>query len=282
MNSINNKKKEIDYQLTYPSPYPFFIVRAGITTLIDTATPNVYRNFYAMEYVYEGKGVIHQQNHALNVSAGDFIVTRPGYFYSDSAKGAKPWKKLWCVISNSPFMSGLLSAYNIDNLKLFSQINTPLQLENIFDLIKNHNKEPQTPRKVEQMIFKMICDLSDFSSEYKQAPTIAETGKAYIDNVYGFNISIENICKQLSISPSHFFRLFKKEYGISPNDYIIRKKIDHAVHLLNHTSLNINQISESLGYVNTSSFSNVFCRKMGMSPNEYRKKNRIISNKRTK
>ena len=265
---INNM---ISYDLTRSRPYPFYIVWGGITYPGNVTDPSTFRNFYTLQYIYEGSGVIYRQNKNISVSAGDFQILTPGYYYDFFADKNNPWKILWCSLPNTPFMSGLLSAYNIGNIKNYSKINSPLYLEDILGILKKQNSDEKSFRIIEECLFMTVCELSDFASQYIQPASLAELGKAYIDTS-SIDTSINSICKQLSISTSHFFRLFKKEFGISPQEYITKKKMDIAIDSLKYSSLNINRISELAGYESISSFSNTFYKKIGMTPSEFRKK----------
>ena len=260
----------IEYQLTRPELLPFCIVWGGITLFDATDTPITYRNFYALEYIYEGAGIIRQKNREIYVSAGDFLLLTPGYYYEFLTDKAHPWQKIWCAVSNTSFMSGLLSAYNIENVNHFSKLNSPLQLENILDVLESQKNDKESFRAIERMLFETVCALSDASSGGKPI-SLATIGKNYID-ANGLNSSVDDICKQLSISTSYFFRLFKQEYGVSPQKYIMNKKMDVAMDSLRHTNQSISRISELLGYENVSSFSNTFYKKTGMTPVEFRKK----------
>lgn len=260
----------VGYQLTRPELLPFCIVWGGITLFNATDTPITYRNFYALEYVYEGAGIIRQKNREIHVSAGDFLLLTPGYYYEFLPDKAHPWKKIWCAVSNTSFMSGLLSAYNIENVNHFSKLNSPLQLENILDVLESQKNDKESFRAIERMLFETVCALSDASSGGKPI-SLATIGKNYID-ANGLNSSVDDICKQLSISTSYFFRLFKQEYGVSPQKYIMNKKMDVAMDSLRHTNQSISRISELLGYENVSSFSNTFYKKTDMTPVEFRKK----------
>ena len=168
----------ISYRLSRPKQYPFYTVWGGIT--FPTCQPDQaeFRNFYTMVYVCKGAGVVFQQNNKIYASEGDFMILSPGYSYSFLADKKHPWKQLWCAVSNTSFMSGLISAYNIENIKLFKKINSPLQLEKIFDVLENQQSDDTSFRTIEKLLFETICQLSDFVSTLSPPMSLAEMGKA--------------------------------------------------------------------------------------------------------
>ena len=70
--------------------------------------------------------------------------------------------------------------------------------------------------------------------------------------------------------------VFKREYGISPINYMISRRIDESKYLLAETDLSMSQIAQLLGFSSLSYFSQVFRKTNGISPMEYRQNSRSI------
>jgi AraC-like DNA-binding protein len=85
--------------------------------------------------------------------------------------------------------------------------------------------------------------------------------------------SIGQIASDISLCKSSFIRLFHKETGMAPNEYIIRKKVLRAQMLLINKDLSIKEIAAELGYDNVSYFCRVFTKIIGMSPLKFKKQN---------
>ncbi len=69
---------------------------------------------------------------------------------------------------------------------------------------------------------------------------------------------------------SHFTQLFQKQMGISPGQFIQKKKSDTAARLLTSTDLPVAEIVDSLGFSNPFYFSSFFKKQTGMTPSAYR------------
>jgi AraC-like DNA-binding protein len=83
------------------------------------------------------------------------------------------------------------------------------------------------------------------------------------------------------MAPYSFARLFKQQTGLSPQDFIRKKRVEHASKLLYHTDWSIKQISGACGFNDRYYFTRVFARVMGVPPANYRKNlrlNRIYQN----
>ena len=70
--------------------------------------------------------------------------------------------------------------------------------------------------------------------------------------------------------------MFKKETGVTVIQYIVQKRIELASNLLINSGMQIQEIALYLGYQDTSYFTHVFRKEMGMSPQDYRKTQKIM------
>jgi AraC family transcriptional regulator len=66
-------------------------------------------------------------------------------------------------------------------------------------------------------------------------------------------------------------RLFKKHMGVTPHEYILRRRMETAQLLLKHSTLSIKEIAERLVFSDQYHFSNYFKKCSGMSPSRFRK-----------
>ncbi|MBS1519489.1 MAG: AraC family transcriptional regulator [Bacteroidetes bacterium] len=84
-------------------------------------------------------------------------------------------------------------------------------------------------------------------------------------------ITIDKLSDLCYMSKPTFFRCFKREFGISPVDFIIQERIRTAKKLLKDMNVTISQACYSVGINNLSYFFKLFKRVEGITPNEYRK-----------
>lgn len=96
----------------------------------------------------------------------------------------------------------------------------------------------------------------------------------YINNPVNFEQPIKELAKSTPYSYSRLATLFKQYVGETLIDYINEKKMRYARRMLRTTKLTTLQISEMIGYTSLSSFNHSFKKEYGITPSEYRKKNR--------
>ena len=94
----------------------------------------------------------------------------------------------------------------------------------------------------------------------------------YVSNHVNQNISVEEIAQYLNMDRTTLSKKFKRELGFNISSYIMRRKLEEAKSLLNYTDMTISEISEYLCFSSQAYFQNVFKKKYGITPKEYRKK----------
>jgi AraC-like DNA-binding protein len=99
---------------------------------------------------------------------------------------------------------------------------------------------------------------------------------AYIDINYTSDISRENLAASLDISPNHLGKFFKVHTGKKINEYINELRIsDAARKLREQVDENIINIAFSVGFESLSTFNRAFLKVMGVTPTEYKDKNKM-------
>jgi len=90
-----------------------------------------------------------------------------------------------------------------------------------------------------------------------------------IRNLNG-DLSLQQLAKQVHLSPYYLSRLYHSEKGYTLAERLIELKITKAKQLLSNEFLKILQVSLELGFKNFSYFSKFFKKHVGMTPQEYR------------
>lgn len=89
---------------------------------------------------------------------------------------------------------------------------------------------------------------------------------------YPEEFSLSTVAQFSNMSPFHFLRTFKKTYGETPNEFLIRLRIEEAKKLLITEHLSVSEVCQQVGYLSLGSFSSLFLKQVGMPPSQYRRK----------
>lgn len=87
-------------------------------------------------------------------------------------------------------------------------------------------------------------------------------------------ISLQEIANVAWFSPHHFLRLFKQVFGETPHQYLTRRRIETARQMLTRTDQSVTDICAALGFESLGSFSWLFRRHSGESPEKFRQHQR--------
>lgn len=93
----------------------------------------------------------------------------------------------------------------------------------------------------------------------------------FIETNYNSPIQVADLAKISCLSERQYTRLFQRTYGITPMQYVIRCRLDHARTLISTTSFSIAQIAEQCGFFDKSAFTKLFKKTYQLTPGEYRR-----------
>ena len=93
----------------------------------------------------------------------------------------------------------------------------------------------------------------------------------YINRCYNdYNISVTGLADRVYLNPDYLGRIFKRHTGSSITDALQKKRVEQVCHLLTTTDRPINDIARACGFAEMHFFYNVFKKRMGILPGEYR------------
>lgn len=84
------------------------------------------------------------------------------------------------------------------------------------------------------------------------------------------DLSLKVQAKELNVNPSYLSTLFKKETGQTLTEFVNRKRIEHAILLLNSTDMQIQVVAQYCGIPDVNYFTKTFKKIVGKTPKEYR------------
>ncbi len=143
-----------------------------------------------------------------------------------------------------------------------------LDLAGIFETI-------QTIKKIDEMkeyIKRVISGIVDNVSRNKKAAISKFVEKAleYIhDNYANEDMNIKEIAEHVYVNYGHLCFLFKRETGMTMNDYIVNYRMNKAKELIENGANYIADISNRVGYINPNYFGKCFKKHFGLSPSTF-------------
>jgi AraC-like DNA-binding protein len=91
-----------------------------------------------------------------------------------------------------------------------------------------------------------------------------------LDRSYYSPITIEDLSREVALSPYYLIRAFRHVYKQTPHQYLMAQRIARAKELLRNSDLSITEICSAVGFESLGSFSTLFRKVAGVSPRAYR------------
>ena len=105
-----------------------------------------------------------------------------------------------------------------------------------------------------------------------KAKELVAIAKQFMDENFDQGITVSEAAAYVFLSQGYFTRAFRDETGISPMNYLMKKRIEKACKLLQNNEIKVSAISLQSGFSSPQRFNVAFRKQMGMTPMEYRKK----------
>jgi AraC family transcriptional regulator len=121
------------------------------------------------------------------------------------------------------------------------------------ELRKIESQLPVVKKSTKEEIFRRLADATD-----------------YIYSNVDRDISLDTLSSISCLSKFHFLRLFKIAFEKTPYQFITEVKVRHATSLLMRTKLDVKEISRSLGFKDSSTFSRLYFNQTGHYPSQIR------------
>jgi AraC-like DNA-binding protein len=165
-----------------------------------------------------------------------------------------------------------ISCFHLQNsLEITSAINRLVNIstENIVakDVLVDFTLKELLIRLMQTQARKMMLDSYANNTVTNRFAAVVQYIKAHIHE----EITIEKLSNLCCMSKPNFFRCFKREFGISPVDFILHERIKIARTMLKDQNVTINEACYAVGINNLSYFYKLFKRIAGKTPNEFRK-----------
>lgn len=246
------------------------------------------RNHHLFHFIISGKGTFscNDQDHHptdYSLSAGTGFLIEPGYVTHYWADMHDPWEYMWIEFGGLR-VKEFMEAAGLSHMQPIYRPNTSengiLLQDEMFSIVR---AQDVSPIYLLGHLFLFMDLLIRTSSSRKgiQGGKIGEfyarEAINYIEQHYASNITVEDLAALCKLDRSYFGKVFKSVISQSPQEFLIRFRMEKAAEALTTTGASVGDISLSVGYANPLHFSRAFKNVYGVSPREYRQKNKFIN-----
>lgn len=224
-----------------------------------TKSYNSERNFDALSFRIEADTLIESNKKKILLSDNSVC-----YFPANANYRRTSEKDKMIVVHFKAFN------YRSDEIEKFVP-NDSEKYRRLFEKILECRMKKELAYKNEcsSLLYKIFAEFyRDCAGERKKTP-ISEAVDYINKNYANVDFSLERAAAKAFMSESYFRKLFKKEFGIPPKQYVVKKRIDRAKALILTGYYGIGEVSELCGYNDSKYFSVEFKKYTGITPSRF-------------
>ena len=238
-------------------------------------------NHMELFYIVGGKGQFLIQDQLYPVNANNLVVINPNIPHTEVSLNAQPLEYIVLGIDGVELAGNEISSAEFSILDQFESAEISGCLRNILREmeLKSTGYEDVCQAYMEILIIRLMRSITLAVPTEPQIVTKNQqcaVVRRYIDQHFKEALTLEQLAEEAHMNKFYLSHAFKKEYGVSPINYLISCRIEESKYLLAETDLSLSRISQLLGFSSLSYFSQVFHRTQGISPMEFRQSTRSL------
>ena len=230
--------------------------------------------FTELFYVRDGQGEFLLEDKIYPISKDDLIIVNPHINHTEISKGTPPLSYFTVGVEGVCFSFNDQKEYRIFNCR---KKETDL-LFYFNSLFQELDKQSEGYEKIcNYLLHILILQLQRITDSPFELITAQHHSKEcayikrYLDSNYSENITLDHLSALSHLNKYYLSHEFTKYYGISPMNYLSRKRIDVCKELLENTDYGISDIAHLVGFSSQSYLSQSFRKSCGMTAGTYRK-----------
>jgi AraC-like DNA-binding protein len=265
--------------------------------LLEAEGNNAFRNV-SIKYVLEGSEYYCVNGTEYKVEAGSFLLANQcpdGRVYFQSKK---PVSGI-CIDLNPSILHQAMQALAPNNQQdpdsiLEQQDNDVLVMEQLYQARYSplHRKlceaermtEKETTALGEEWFFELAELIATQEQAHHRALRALDVvkrstrdeiyrrllrGREYMNEYYLQSPQIAQVAQQCFMSEFYFFRCFRQAFGITPHQYMLRKRLKLAAQLMEQKQMSISRVAMECGFPDLSTFSKTFKKHYRITPTQY-------------
>ena len=235
--------------------------------------------FTELFYVLHGEGVFYIEREKVPVKTDDLIIINPNVEHTEKTFPNNPMEYIVFGVEGLAFSFPEHDQAYGRGYSFYSYGSDKNQFINFAQLMMHEfrDKKPGFEKVCHGLLEVLLVyisrkqKLSVISESSFQLSKECAIAKRYIDTNYAQDITLDSLADLTHINKFYLAHSFTECIGQSPISYLTERRLAACKELLSSSNLSVTQIANSAGFSSQSYFSQIFNKKVGMSPRQYRK-----------
>jgi AraC-like DNA-binding protein len=234
---------------------------------------------YLVKYTAAGEGTLDYGGECVRLPAGHFFwidcMNPQSYRTSDPAG---EWRVLWvhffgagCAYFHEQFLAANGGRCHA---ALPADSPVPALLQSILDLYGKGRHGPDADLSAAAMLTTIMSGCVSAASRKTEGTATGAVREArdFLLLHYAEPVTLDILAHRLSLSKYHLQKMFRRQVGQTPNEFLNDLRLNHAKEFLRATDEPVARIAEAVGFENASYFIRRFKRHEGVTPAVYRRR----------
>ena len=231
------------------------------------------RSAYILHYIVSGRGYYEVDGHTYCVKKGDVFAIYPDDLVTYYTDKDDPWEFSW-IIFGGVCARRYYHDIGISHSRLVISNVDRAFVTSITDCLKylDENARSYSQLRLVSCLLECFSHIDKVTYAERNAPSgtnHVQNAIAYIEYHYGRGIGVLDIANHLGIERTYFYRIFKRETGKTPSEYLAEYRIKKARSLIAR-GVDFKNTANAIGLCDVYYFSKLFKKITGLSPSEYR------------
>ena len=225
-----------------------------------------------------GSGVYRAQGVKYEIGPGEGFLILPGELTSYQADDQEPWSHIWVGFTGSR-AAGYLRSCGLGQDRRTFQCAQSQQLEACVAAMLEFDTAGAGNELLllgELYVFLGWIAQSAQSTVRRSRETAAEyveLAMEYIRSHFQEDLTVAKLAQYVGLNRSYLTTVFQNTINMSPQQYLMRFRMEWAAKMLCEDKLTVGEIARSCGYPDPLTFSKAFKRTLGVTPTQYRREN---------
>lgn len=249
-------------------------------------------------YVTGGKGVMKVEDKIVPLQQDDLVIVGSNIRHTEDRRDESPFEYFVLGIEGLSLHKNRLPS--IDALD--SETNAPEELSDFLDtytFLQNYADSRDTVYEILKQIIREMTEKASYFEPYantllrllmlnilrlSDSQVVLESDvhsnkqlqyvKDFLDIHYSRDLRLDELANISYLNKYYLVHEFKRNYALTPIDYLLHKRIDVAKELLRTTDYTMEEIASIVGFNSQSYFNQVFKKKTHQTPTKYKRENK--------
>ncbi len=227
--------------------------------------------FCVLLCVFAGRGTYDTPVGSWTPEAGDVMIIHPGSRSHYVSSRESPWTLGWFNVCGS-LMENLLISYQLGDCWMVEGCHLEKEFMAALEELRENGSDPDLQAQL------MLRLVQKIAAARRGTPVPASPAAVklldFANRKFTGDITIDELSQISGLSRSQVIRIFRRETGLTPHQYILERRLLFAASLLHSSAKSVKEIAFSTGFSCEFHFSAMFKHRFGTSPTAFRRARR--------